>query len=306
MAPATACPICADTSLHPYARHGILKLDPIPESPLKSYFEMRRRVLFEIWMPGADRAVLEVLVCRACGFTFYSPRPTEQEVEAKYRFLQQHDPMTDLGSDVSADLARSEALFAKLDMYVRPGSRVLDCGGGTGKLMRAFLAAGCEAFLVDYCTEPIEGVKKLGDTLEDVDPGERFDLAVSSHVLEHLVDPVGHARRIGDFLHHEGVLYAEVPFELHPYMECIARDPVTHLNYFTLTSLGRTMEAASLSVRAREQGHTVYAGWPIQTLSVVADKRPADSSAAADGFAEAMGHLTPSLRTRLKRMVGRG
>ena len=61
--------------------------------------------------------------------------------------------------------------------------KVLDYGGGDGRLMQAFQNAGKECYLVDYNQSCIPGVTKLADKIQEVE--QTFDLIICSHVLEH-------------------------------------------------------------------------------------------------------------------------
>jgi SAM-dependent methyltransferase len=52
---------------------------------------------------------------------------------------------------------------------------------------------------------------RTGDIDTAVEGGERYDLVILSHVVEHFVDPVCDLRRISDLLEPDGILYVEVP-----------------------------------------------------------------------------------------------
>ena len=124
------------------------------------------------------------------------------------------------------------------------GEVPLDFGGGDGKLLAPFVDAGHDCYLVDYNTEPLPGVKKLADTLDGVD--DTFDAIICSHVLEHVADPLGTLRDLRARLRPGGRIYAEVPSEVWRGIP-IERDPVTHVNFFTVASFGRRITASLTS-----------------------------------------------------------
>ena len=51
----------------------------------------------------------------------------------------------------------------------------------------------------------------LQGSLESLRNGEKFDLVILSHVLEHVVNPVAFLKKIRSHLADEGLLYIEVP-----------------------------------------------------------------------------------------------
>jgi SAM-dependent methyltransferase len=212
------------------------------------YLKRRLQVLFEIWCPGQTEVTLSSLLCGRCGFVIYSPRPNEQELDEKYRFL------TSLGPDENTQVItsddermRAERLYSKLARRLpRQPSRVLDFGGADGRLMVPFSNRGHECFVVDYAPECVPGVTRLGTTLDDVPPSERFDAITCSHVVEHLADPFGVLESLCERLTDGGVIYIEVPMEIWR-KPPLHDEPVTHVNFFTVESLRYLMARAGLT-----------------------------------------------------------
>lgn len=301
----TECPICSSRSLRSLRKFVVQPNDSIPEGSLQDYLRLRRRILFEVWQAPAEGLRLDVLICKECGFVCYSPRPTEDELAAKYRFLQIHEVSIGGTTSPETDDVRANQMFERIRPHLGDGRKVLDCGGGTGKLMKPWLHAGYDVSLVDYSETAIEGVKRRGNTLDDLDGDLRFDLIISAHVLEHLVDPVSHLKRMLGFLKEDGVVYAEVPFELVPYMDRIGSDPVTHLNFFSPDSFSRLAAVAGSDVLQAFEGDSTYSGWPIRFLAFVGKRGEDAAPISSDGYRKTMRYLTPSLRLRVKRAIGR-
>jgi SAM-dependent methyltransferase len=116
---------------------------------------------------------------------------------------------------LQADAAALERLvgFAALP----PGSRVLDGGCGPGLVAEAFLAAGHEVVGVDLSAEMVRRARQRCErfggrarfqqgAMAALDPGERFDGAVSRLVLHHVADPLSFVTAQRDRLRPGGVL----------------------------------------------------------------------------------------------------
>jgi len=230
--------------------------------------------MFELWFPEADMITLQSVMCGACGFMTYAPRPSEEDLEAKYRFLQATE--RNIGGQraspkgQAADRRRATRVYRTIAPYV--GSEhvnVLDFGGGNGKLLAPFLERGHSCVLVDYTLEPLPGIQKIGETLEDVPTDRKFDVVICSHVLEHLAQPAQLLRALADHLTTSGVIYGEVPADCWRGID-IGLDPVTHVNFFTLSSFLEVFERQKLDVLMGKQMVGSYGEGRIEVLLVVA------------------------------------
>ncbi len=261
---------------------------------LSPYQLLRRRVLFEVWFPAQDTVTLTAARCVDCGFVAYSPRPTDDEVAAKYAFLKEHEP--DVGGQAGydshalrSDLARAGRVYERCLPHLAPGRlRVLDYGGGNGKLMRPFLDAGHSCYIVDYSDRTLPGVTKICDDMDAFAGDEVFDLIVCSHVLEHVSD-IG---RLVSFLRRHlvdnGILYAEVPQEIWAGF-ALEADPVTHINYFTKNSLSSLLMLNGFDPVESRQEIADYGGMPTEVIWALASRSsaPVGSAAASRGTAPA-------------------
>lgn len=302
------CPVCDGSTWKPIQTFRYGRSDELPGSrgDYHDYVLLRRRVMFEVWFRGADTITLRSLMCCGCGFMTYAPRPSEGDLEAKYRFLQATEK--DIGGQSSspkarlADRRRAIRVYKTLTRYAT-GERisVLDFGGGNGKLLTPFLDRGHCCALVDYTLEPLPGIQKIGETLGDVPTQKTFDAIICSHVLEHLAQPAQMLQRLSSHLSEDGVMYAEVPAEIWKGIR-IERDPVTHVNFFTFSSFHELFARQGLNVLEGMQGAGTYGEGRIDILVVVARKggarvRPMSHA----GIRETERLLNPSYWMELRR-----
>jgi SAM-dependent methyltransferase len=303
--PDAVCPGCRSrrwrrADAHRYRRSDLDR----PDDGLTAYERLRLRVLFEVWCPDADEVRLEVVLCECCGFVGYLPRPTGDDLDAKYRFLvrEERRSAADVGGDIAADARRAERTFEAIVAHAHtPAGRILDFGGAEGRLLGPFHRAGWACELVDYIEDTLPGVERLGATLDDVPADSRYDGIICSHVLEHLSDPGETLRRLRELLYDDGILFVEVPVDLWGGPP-IARDPVTHVNFLTPLTLEQLLARNGYRVLDRRASTGSYAG--VVKDVAVAVATPGTTS-ALDGRAavdEAEELLQPSLPRRLGRL----
>src|SRR5262249_47690292 len=142
--------------------------------------------------------------------------------------------------DSNAELRRSAKLFRFLQGRL-PNDRfaqILDFGGGDGRLMREFFKRGHDCYLVDYREDTLPGVRRIGSTEADIPLNAKFDLIVCSQVVEHLANPKRVLSCLAEHLDTRGHLYIEVPLEVWRHAP-LHEEPVTHVNFFTASSLQR-------------------------------------------------------------------
>jgi SAM-dependent methyltransferase len=260
------------------------------------------RVLFEKWCPGTADVVFAAVMCSTCGFVSHLPRAESGDLAAKYRTLLEWG--SDYGTGETDDVARarSQELYAAVGTVFDADSslRVLDYGGGDGRLMHTFSAGGHRTFLVDYQERPVAGTEKLADTLETLPAAARFDLVVASHVVEHVAEPTAVLRRLAHHLAPGGRLFVEVP------MECwggppFHDEPVTHINFFVPGSLRRCFEEAGLEVASCRLTRSLHPkGVFTLVVRAIAHRARRPVTPTASGVPEVGAFLQPSLRQRIR------
>lgn len=302
------CPVCRSRAWETTGTYRFVRGQTVREGPraFTTYVGLRRRILFEVWFPGLERIELESVMCAKCGFMCYVPRPSEADIDAKYRFLQTAEG--NIGGQKSdprlhrLDEARSRRIFRATTLHAGDAAlRVLDFGGGDGKLLRPFVAGGHDCALVDYNVRPLDGVRKIGDTLDDVPRDARFDVIIASHILEHLAEPGQAVSRLAGHLADRGVIYGEVPLGVWGGIG-IENDPVTHINFFNGASFRSLFEKQGLRVVDHRQMVGVYNRRMDVVLVVAAKGTSEDTRTADDGPRETRRLLAPSTGMKIARL----
>lgn len=266
---------------------------------LNAHQKLRKKVFLNVWN-GPE--TLTSIMCKKCGFVCYTPRPEKEDIDNKYAFLSQHSLADDdvgAGRAVIAKVAaeRSQKIFEILSKHKTHNSgRVLDFGGGDGKLLSTFLDSGHICSLVDYSNNQLPGVNKIGNTEEDL-VGE-FDYVILSHVLEHVSEPLQLIKKLGAHMTNDGLIYVEIPIEIVAGLN-LHHDPITHINFFTLSTLISTLQAGGFSVLEAFQGRGSYATALKEVAWVVA--KPGHSEVQFNP-AETVSQLQPSVSERLKML----
>lgn len=237
-----SCPACDATKWQ-----GLGSIEFGSDAPGDAYRSLRLRILFERWAPGLSEFSARFVLCQACGFVCYGPRPTTQEVEDKYAFLAEHAPPEEVSETIRPlDVKRSQEILDFMGSHLT-GSDVLDFGGGNGALLNRFVERGLKCGVVDYVDTTVRGVERWGDTLDDLPKDRRFDSVLACHVIEHLADPHEVCVRIRRLLSPGGTFFVEVPLEILGGLPPM-REPVTHLNFFCESSLVALLQRAGFSV----------------------------------------------------------
>lgn len=298
------CPVCGEQHWRLLGSRTYRLVDIDKQNP---YVQRRFRVLFEIWFRGADEVLVTSRLCESCGFVLYTPRPSADDLDAKYRFL------TSLGADQDApsvdspiERQRARLLFRYCRKYLPSvgQARILDFGGGDGRLMGEFVARGHHCFLVDYYERAIPGVDRLGTILADIPAGAKFDLIVCSHVIEHVANPLQMVSELKQHLDSQGILYVEVPMEVWG-RDPLHEEPVTHVNFFTPSSLRLLLERAGMSVFSSRLGSCPYPGMRME-LVIRAGAMQGDADllpVKPNGSLETERFLRPDLRLKVMRRL---
>ena len=274
------CPACVSDAWEDVGTHLYWRVEHEPDGIWHKDDEvrLRRQVLFDVWFPNVNAVTLKSRRCRVCGTICYAPRPTAADLNRKYRFLRAAligSPAPAMSARVeAADTARAVAILQALAPHIAGHARVLDIGGGDGRLMAPFVERGFECYLVDRVDYTCQGVTKLGDSLEELPAESVFDVAICSHVLEHVASPGELLEHVYARLRNGGVVYVEVPLEVfqNNAWNPIVAEPVEHINFFTPEAVDRILRGSGFTVVGAQVGWSSYEGRPLPVIRAVGVK----------------------------------
>lgn len=154
--------------------------------------------------------------CAGCGLVFMDPLPTRAALPTLYppsyhNFAAPTNPVSRwlLARYYGHQVALCERLLPAGGSFLEigcAGGDVLDRLARSGRRVRGIelSRAACEQAWA-------RGLDVFHGTLEEYDPGERFDMVFMAHVIEHVIDPVATMRRVAGLLKPGGVCYLETP-----------------------------------------------------------------------------------------------
>jgi hypothetical protein len=267
-----------------------------------------KETLFDHWFPGCGEFTLRTRYCEVCGFMCYAPRPGENDLRVYWSVRGSvaeedlHRGSADMPPD--SDRRRAERVYRTVRKFVQSEAKTaLDIGGFAGALMLPFMRGGYKCSLVDPNRRLLPGVEKLGERLEDIEQSRRFSVAVCSHVLEHVGDPVGIVKATREHLEDSGTAYFEVPLEIWRSFLRIDSNPVWHVNYFCRSSLVNTLSMGGMRVLQSRVFTGNYGEHRMRCIWAVAEKAPSASEEPPHGPEEVAALITPSFWAALKNML---
>lgn len=244
----------------------------------------------EIRATGQFGIPIHVCICPNDGLVYLNPRWTQ----ARYRtfYAEEYDRYYRPKAAKEESEARfqpSREIFERLGEtgHLPQVASILDIGAGMGRLLEYFRdrLPGIERL---GAIEPSEGClshlrqeRGVDIVATDIDsdwnevPGNRFDLIVMRHVLEHLLDPVRALALVAGALTESGVAYVSVPNMMAP------RGTLdgywwraVHTYYFSPATLASTARLASLQpVAIRQSGAEI---WAVFRRATDTDPKPAE------------------------------
>lgn len=189
---------------------------------------------------------LDLYCCMTCGFVANLTSNTDNDYVNYYSLLNKHS------SRASKDLVDEDrGYFDSLIKHIvsttgirLEDSSILDYGAGANIFGELCLTYGAQQ-IVNYDV----GMESLGD--------QKFDLVVSTHCFEHLIDPLGEIRKLSQFVSDGGILAIATP-DISGYPKCYYgpynQFDLEHINHFSPSSMTRLFTEAGLHVVAVRQG----------------------------------------------------
>ena len=206
---------------------------------------------------GQDKKVWTVFEC-VCSHQFMNPQPSWDELSPYYG--GDYTPYNPRPADDENKLAeaRQSGLFRHIP--ITDGKRILDVGCGGGSFLRLAKMLGAKEQGVELSEHGVRACRNHGlnvfeGTLEQYasTSPEKFDCITSSHVVEHLPDPVETLRMMKSLLAPGGIVWVGVPNASYPINKALSgkhplADLPLHLMQFTPKSLIIAAERANLKL----------------------------------------------------------
>ena len=300
------CPICNNSSWEQIGKMAYNSKDHREGTIIFNdrYTLLRRKILFNIWIPGSDSIDFQSQYCSSCYFACYSPRPNSIDIRKKYEFLQDKEiyigaPKSQSKKTIYLENKRSKKYFHLLKRYgFSKSNTILDVGGGDGRHLLPFYKKEFKCYVIDYNKYPINGITRLGSTLNHIPHRLKFNYILCTHVLEHVAEPVKFLKKMIGNLKDDGLCYVEVPSEI---WYDIKWDPVTHINFFTKASLANTIVHSGFDLITIKKAIGSYGNKRILIIWALIRKSARKSQKLISGKEEIRKLITPNYFSILKR-----
>lgn len=159
------CPICEKRNWAIHKKYIFKKDNHISPKMLnfKRYLALRLHVLHYIWFNHGSDVELISQYCDNCGFMCYSPRPTKQDLDLKYGFLndmpvKENARMSNLKSEIFNDFRAKRIYNIAQRFFKKKKLMICDYGGQDGRLLKYFTNSDNKCYLIDYNEKVIPGV----------------------------------------------------------------------------------------------------------------------------------------------------
>ena len=193
----------------------------------------------------------DVVACDNCTFVFYDTPDTSENFEIVYRnhyFSSSYTSHSQITA-VDAVINVENDPIAIMGPYLKPETIICEIGCGRGALLMKMKRAGYNKLYgiepspdcVDYVREHY-GIDALVGTADNIPFDISFDVIISTHVLEHVLNLQEAVKNISRKLTGHGLVYVEVP-DLDEYDSQKGASPLDyitiyeHINHFTISSL---------------------------------------------------------------------
>jgi len=201
-----------------------------------------------------------IMRCRRCGFGRPQPLPTEDEILRLY-----HDSYGPRAICDTSDFRERKNVVRTISRLCPPPARVLDVGCGFGQYLDIARRCGFRTFGVEPDrSRAAEAIRKghnvqIGVLSHSTFQGVYFDVVIFSHVIEHLSDPAGVVKQIGEHMVRNGLLFIATPnfVGVISAITGLYYTPPEHIAYFTRASLKRLLENCGFYL-VREKPFTHY------------------------------------------------
>ena len=204
---------------------------------------------------------LNTVVCLECGLVYHNPVVEDQDRQKMEISPGQWHTGAGINPRQRRKLIRRwEWQWPLIEPIFKPGLKVLEVGCSWGLAIHNLQEMGAQVLGVEPDPEQAAHAQSQGNLsiiqsrFEDVDlPGEKFDLILASHVIEHFPRPLAFLRGAREMAHPETRLLLETPNILAPKVSPRRVFSLAHNFYFSPQTLKWLL---------------LKAGWQMETLRV--------------------------------------
>lgn len=222
----------------------------------------------------------DIQECTQCNFRFTNPRPDQQSIGRFYKseqYVSHNDESKGLINFLYRTV-RQYTLKGKVNLIheLNKGTgSILDIGCGTGSFLEACQHSGwtIQGIEPDADARSVAAARlnsRVGESLQQLDSTQKFDVITMWHVLEHVAELDQAAARLKQLLKPEGTLIIAVPNNASAdavyYKEhWAAYDVPRHLHHFTPATIKQLMAKHALTLK--EQRPMYFDSFYIAMLS---------------------------------------
>jgi 2-polyprenyl-3-methyl-5-hydroxy-6-metoxy-1,4-benzoquinol methylase len=234
--------------------------------------------------------------CTACAQVFQNPQPTQRDLILRYGDgYFEYERTNEENFFQLMKLALDDVNFSAHTIRLKKEAKsIVDIGCATGMLIHSFQSAGWIAKGVEVCEPSAQhGIRERGvdihiGTLESASFEDKsFGVVHSSHVIEHLSDPVAFVREGARILRDDGVFVVTTPnvagFQAKLLGSKWRSAIADHVVLFTPTTLRRLLTDHGFTVITEKTWGGIAVGLAPKTI-----KRVADRMAKRFGFGDVM------------------
>ena len=226
----------------------------------------------------------EILRCNICGHGWRINVPNvEKTIELKYKIAdywaqdKNHQGITHIEfSDEWNEWVNGRIhLLDFFDLLTDENPNnfsIFEFGCSEGMLLYALKQRGFDVLGNEVCQIADESQKVLGITIlstpiETLQIARHFDLIMSFHVMEHLVDPVFVLEKLCKFAKPNGKIFLHIP------IDDVEFDNLDHYHFFSIKSLRHLMSEYTSILREDVETYKTINGDVLQVMSILGQVR---------------------------------
>ena len=237
------CPMCNSENLEKVHKHIFKKSDIQERNKLK--------ILFSEFLDDKEDVIFFISFCRKCGFLFLNPRFDEDD----YKKIFSENTKENTREFVISRIPRGLFFYNYLKKWIRKlqirpsGDKlnILDYGGAAGYNLLPYVKDN-NCYIIDYIKYNLpDSITYLGRNENNLKNDLYFDIIISTHVFEHINDPVRTLRQLFLQLKENGIIYIQVPLGCFIEYKSL-NTPFRHINFFSEQSLFNLFKKVGLKV----------------------------------------------------------